>query len=98
MSQQQIPKFNTYDCIVLCIAEQLRQLRQMPDGTNLLNFVKQVFPRDFWENFYSLPLEQKESIEMSDNLFLDLEKKRNKVSAILKLKVIGGRVVEIAKW
>ena len=70
----------------------------LDDSINLLDFAKQVFPRDFWEIFISWPWDQKETIELLDDLFLELEKKSGKVSAILKLKVMGSRVVEIAKW
>ena len=92
------PQFDTYECIVRCIAEQLRQSGQMPDGTNALDLAKQAFPWDFWKNFSSLPWDQKKTIELLDDLFLELEKKGNKVSAILLQKVMDGRVVEIAKW
>lgn len=90
--------FDTYTCVIICIATQLRQSGLWPDGTNMTDVAKSCLPKDFWDYLSSSPRNETKTIELTDDLSLELVKKSGKFSTTLKQKVLGGPSVTIAKW
>ena len=87
-----------YDRIIRAVATQLRQSGIWPEGTNMTAVAKEFLPKDFWDNFSSAPWNETMTIELTDQLSLELVRDRGKVSAFLKLKVPAIPAVTIAEW
>jgi hypothetical protein len=80
------------------MANQFRQFGKWPQGTNMQEIAKEYLPRDFWHSFCCLRRNETKIIELTDELFLELIKKGNNISAYLKLKMIGCESLIIVKW
>ena len=93
-----IPFDNTYVCIIRCIAHNLKVFGEWPAGTDLTVVAKELFPKDFWNSFITFPFNNTHTIELTEDLYLELVKKGDNVSAFLKLKMIGSSPGILAEW
>ena len=91
-------QINKYNCIIICIATQLRQSGMWPEGTNMSDVAKNLLPKDFWDTFCIASWNETKLFELTDDLSLELARKSKKISAFLYLKVLGSPRVTIAEW
>jgi hypothetical protein len=87
-----------YECIIICIASQLRQSGIWSKDTSMNAIARSVLPKDFWDYFTSLTRNETKIIELTEDLFLELVNNGSNVCACLKLKMIGCIPLTIAKW
>lgn len=87
-----------YKHIIFCMTRQLRVFGKLPDGTNMTVVAKELFPEEFWKSFNTFSMNNTQTIELTEDIYLELIKKSGNVSAFLKLKVMGVPPVILAEW
>ena len=92
-------KDDTYLDIITCIAIQLQFYSDSVSVyTSRVEVAKGLLPKDAWDYFTSCSWDDSETIELPENLVLELVRKSRKISANLKIKLIGHSTLILAKW
>jgi len=89
---------HTYECIIGCIANNLKVFGELPAGTEMTKVAKELFPNEFWISFTTFPFDNIQTIEFTEELYLKLIKKSGNVSACLMYKIINSKPMILADW
>jgi len=88
----------TYKCIIHAIAQNINVFGKWPAGTDMTNVAKELFPNEFWSSFTTFPFDHTQTIEFTEDIYLELIKKSGNVSACLMYKIINSKPMILAEW
>ena len=88
----------TYECIIHAIAHNINVFGKWPAGTDMTKEAKKLFPNEFWRSFTTFPSVNTQTIEFTEDIYLELIKESGNVFAYLKFKIINGKPIILAEW